>query len=72
MTTYADATKYDVQRADLGQPYRVCIVADDGSTFHDTWCSTIDEAIAQADSYTAQLKPEFAYRVAIFKCILTS
>jgi len=70
MTTYADATKYDVEQSELGKPYRVCIVGDDGSTTFDAWYETIDEALVCANDYRKRLKPEFAYKVAIFGCYL--
>jgi hypothetical protein len=70
--TYASATKYDVRQADLGKPYRVCLVDDDGSTYFDSWWATIDEAIAQTEVHRSSLIPKWHYRIAIFHCIPTA
>lgn len=72
MTTYSDAIQYDVRQADLGKPYRVCLVDENGNTYFDSWWATIDDALAQEAQLRKQIKPEFVYRIAIFKCIPTS
>jgi len=70
MTTQEEATKNDVEQSQLGNPYRVCIVGDDGSTSFDAWYATIEEALVCANDYRKRLKPEFADKVAIFGCYL--
>lgn len=70
--TYASATKYDVRQADLGKPYRVCLVDENGNTYFDSWWPTIDDAIAHEAELRKQVKPEYVYRIAIFHCIPTA